>query len=134
MPVDKSFRKSVKFGQVYRALRDIPVHGSIIYRAPASGGFQGTLHAGTKIVIVSNPHPDAKSAQAMPLNYGELEKKLVPQKELSHPLYGYYGVSVMLNDLDQSFIREYPSEIHFDDERAQKEWGLIVKYTQGKDS
>ncbi len=95
-----------KRGQIYRALRDIPILGAVLLKAAGSGGFRATLPKGTRIVIESNPVDGASHVQALPLNYGELESVLVPEIERRDPKYQSYGISINLNYLYRHFVLE----------------------------
>ena len=71
---------------------------------------------------MNNPPQNAKGVWAMPLNYGELEKKLVPTQDLDSPKYQSYGLMVTFEYLERLFVREAAQEAVFDDKRAQEEW------------
>jgi hypothetical protein len=116
------FRK-VKRGQVYRAVRDIKMLGMVILKAAGSGGFYCIVPKDTKIVITQDPWPwpISKGAYAAPLNYKELEAKIVPLKERELFNYGLYALCLDFKDL-QYFVKEEVKEIKFDDERMQKNW------------
>lgn len=116
------FRK-VKRGQVYRATRDIKMLGTVILKAAGSGGFYCTIPKDTRIVIAQDPWPwpISKGAYATPLNYKELEEKLVPLKERELPNYGFYTLCLEFKEL-RYFVREDEKEIRFDDKKMQEEW------------
>lgn len=125
-----------KFGEVYRAIRDIQIMGIITYKRPASSGFSAALPKGTKIVIMNDPPPDAVSVEALPLNYKELEKRIVPKEEYTLDYYQGYGISVLLEYLSHHFVKEdiNMNRIKFDDKQIQKEWKFIIKkYKEQKD-
>ncbi len=116
------FRK-VKRGQVYRATRDIKMLGMVILKAAGSGGFYCTVPKNTRIIITQDPWPwpISKGAYAAPLNYKELEERLVPLKERELPNYGFYTLWLRFKDL-RYFVKEDVREIKFDDEIMQKNW------------
>ena len=124
----KALPSPVKLGQVYRSLRDLEVGGLVSYKGPISSGFDCTLPANTKIVITNNPPPGAQGVWALPLNYKELEARLVPEDKLHSPAYGDYGISVALFQLSKFFELEPYTPIVFDDAEAQEQWELIKKY------
>ncbi|GEM_PF-3540292 len=118
------FFKPIKFGQVYRATEDVAMLGIVILKAAGSSGFYCTIPKDTKIVIENDswPWPISKGAYAIPLNYRELEVKIVPLEERVSPVYGMYTLVPLFKDLKQHFVKEDMHEIKFDDERAQEHW------------
>ena len=117
------FRR-VKRGQIYRAIKDVPMLGMVILKAAGSGGFDCMLPKGTKIVIDSDPFFMSKATYALPLNYKELEEKLVPLKEKQFSKYKEYVLSLNFKDLP-NFIKESDGqEVKFDDDRIQQEWDI----------
>jgi len=115
--------KPARLGQVYRALEDIKILGVVILNAAGSGGFYCILPEGTKIVITNEPlrWPISRGAYAAPLNYKELEDKLVPIQERKSPIYRMYSLSVTFKDLKRYFVREDIDikDIKFDDVQMQ---------------
>ena len=116
-----------KLGQVYRALIDVPVFGAVLLKAAGSGGFRAMLPKGTRIVIESDLVKGASHVQALPLNYGELERVLVPEKERSNSKYQSYGISINLAYLYRHFVLEKEAHVVFDDEEAQEHWKRVLK-------
>lgn len=115
--------KPVRLGQVYRALEDVNALGVVILNAPGSGGFYCIIPRGTRIVIDNEPlpWPISRGAYAAPLNYKELEEKLVPLEELRSPVYRSYALSITFKDLKKYFVREEVEvkDIKFDDDSIQ---------------
>lgn len=115
--------KQVKLGQVYRATKDIITIGISILKPAGSGGFYCTIPKGTKIVIDNDPLPwsIARGAYAVPLNYRDLEDKLVPSEERKSAIYNMYALTVTFKDLKKYFVREDIDikEIKFDDAKMQ---------------
>jgi len=118
----------VKRGQIYKSTADVGVTAVIAYKAPASSGVQCILPKGTRIVIESNPPDGAQGVWILPLNYAELERALIPKKELESPMYEGYGIGLNLAYLKRHFVKEINQEVVFDDDRAQKHWALILKH------
>lgn len=118
-----------KFGEVYRLINDIQVMGGILYKRPTSAGFFAILPKGTKIVIMNDPPLDANGVEAWPLNYKELEKKIVPKEERELDYYQGYGITLLLEQINNHFVKEHISikHIRFDDKKIQREWEVIVK-------
>jgi len=114
----------IKSGQIYRAIDDVKTLGMVICKAAGSGGFYCTIPKGTKVVIENDPWPwpISKGVYAAPLNYRELEDKLVPLEERSSPIYDMYTLVLTFKDLKKYFVKEDMEEIKFDDERMQRHW------------
>jgi len=113
--------KPIRLGQVYRALADVKILGMVIMKATGSGGFYCTLPKGTLIVIDNEPRtwPLSKGAYAIPLNYKELERKLVPPQEIDSPLYKMYTLVPTFKDLKRNFVKETLEVIKFGDDKMQ---------------
>ena len=112
----------MKRGQVYHAMQDVPMIGLVILNAAGSGGFHCILPKGTKIVIDSDPFFLSKGTYVLPLNYKELESKIVPSKEREFSKYKGYVLSLNFKDLSSVVKDQDGQVIKFDDERIQKEW------------
>lgn len=119
----------VQLGQVFRAVNDVRVGVSVLYKAPGSSGHEGILLKDTRVVIENSPPSGATHVYALPLNYAELEKSLVPDKERTHPQYQGYGISIHLEYLKRHFVRENDAAVTFDDARASAHWQLVLKYS-----
>lgn len=111
--------KTVRLGQVYRAIDDVKTLGMVILKVAGSGGFYCTIPKGTKVVINNEPWPISRGVSAAPLNYKELENVLVPLRERESPMYKMYALIITLKDLKRYFVKEDVKEIKFDDERIQ---------------
>lgn len=118
-----------KVGEVYRAINDIQIMGGIIYKRPASSGFSAILPKGTRVVIMDDPPPGANGADVWPLNYRELEEKIISKEERCLEYYHGYGIIVLFEQLNCHFVKEAIdiNQIRFDDKKIQKEWKFIVK-------
>jgi hypothetical protein len=90
-------------GQKFRAIGDTQVRGIITLRAPASGGFSGTLPRGELIAIEIDPPPAATAVYARPIRYSEMERVLIPASELQHHQYGSYSLVISFESLAQDF-------------------------------
>ncbi len=115
--------RQIRRGQVYRAIQDVKMLGMVVFKAAGSGGFYCTVPKDTRIVITQDQWfwPISKGAYVSPLNYKELEKKLVPLKEKELFNYESYILCLDFKDL-RYFIKEDKKEVEFDDERMQEEW------------
>ena len=80
-----------KKGQVYKALRDIPVIYMTSWAAPCSGGRENILPNGELFEVLSDSTGNFPSLYAAPLNYEGLQEKFIPEDERKNPLYrGFY--------------------------------------------
>ncbi len=121
-------REPVGFGQIYRAARETPVSGIVVHRGAESGKFVSFLPKGTRVVIVNDPPPQATNVWTMPLNYAELERQMVPERERNAKTYESYGIGVELVDLANGFVREPAATARFDSFHAQERWDVILKH------
>ena len=135
MPKEKKlFRDTVKFGQVYRAIRKVMTDGVVIYSAPISSGFNCVIPKDTLVIVSHEPPKEAIAIWAIALNYKELEGKIVPVEGLNNPKYDMYGIGFDFQSLRDDFVLEPCQEIKFDDEKIQKHWETIVEvYNQQHD-
>jgi hypothetical protein len=114
--------RKIKRGQIYRAFEDVPMIGLVLLNAAASGGFYCSIPKGTRIVIDSDPLFFSKGTYVLPLNYKELEEKLVPLEERQFFKYRGYVLSLNFKNL-RAFVKEPDGQpIKFDDKTAQKIW------------
>ena len=114
--------KRLKRGQIYRAVKDVPMGGLVILRAAGSGGFDCIIPKDTRLVIESDSLLFTKGAYAMPLNYKELEVKIVPKEERDFFKYKEYVLCFNFEDLP-CFVKELDGQvIKFDDDATQKRW------------
>ncbi len=114
--------KKVKRGQIYRAIKEVPMLGMVILNAAGSGGFDCIIPKNTRVVIDSDPFFMSKATYVLPLNYKELEEKIVPLKEREFFKYKEYVLSLNFKDLPY-FVKEPDGQVvEFDDERIQRQW------------
>ena len=116
-----------KFGEVYAATCDVMASVAILYKAPASDAFEGVIPAGTRVVILNDPPARATAVDGIPLNYQQLEKKLVPEDERRDPFYNGYGLTIEIVDLEKCFSKDDAVTVRFDDERMQAKWNKMLQ-------
>jgi hypothetical protein len=116
-----------KFGEVYQAARDIKVVVGVFYKAPASDALDGEIPQGTNVVLLNNPPSTATAILAAPLNYRQLEEKLVPECERQDPFYNGYGLTIKLADLETYFSKDDKAAVRFDDKRMQVKWEKMLQ-------
>ena len=116
-----------KFGEVYEATCDVKASIAILYKAPASDAFEGVIPAGTRVVILNNPPARATAVDGAPLNYQQLEEKLVPEDERRDPFYGSYGLTIKIADLERYFSKDDHATVRFDDKQMQAKWDKMLQ-------
>lgn len=74
-----------KKGDVYEAIQDTNVNYMTAWSAPYTGGGEGILHAGDRVLVPHDPiyrHPVAVYANAV--DYARLEERMIPESERSN--------------------------------------------------
>jgi hypothetical protein len=120
----------LQLGDIYSTLKDIEVLGVSLFRAAGSGGFQCILPKGTRVVVMHRPVRGASAVGVKPLNYAQLEPRLVPEAERAAPLYDGYGIIIDLKDLARHCHREPKEEVVFDSTKAQESWKLTLEHNR----
>lgn len=119
-----------EFGEIYFTLQDIEVLGVSLFKAAGSGGFKCVLPKGTRVVIMHKPMRGASAVNVRPLNYAQLEQRLVPEAERTAPLYNGYGITLYLTDLAKHCRPEPKAEVVFDCAEAQQSWKVILEHNE----
>ncbi len=119
-----------EFGEIYFTLQDIEVLGVSLFKAAGSGGFKCVLPKGTRVVIMHKPVWGASAVNVRPLNYAQLEQRLVPEAERTAPLYNGYGIILYLADLARYCRPEPNAEVIFDNAEAQQSWKAILEHNK----
>ena len=88
-------------GQTWRTIVELSTRGTIHWRAPFSSAFDCVIPAGTDLVILHAPPPSAIGVYCRPVDYGELEKLLVPREDREAEKYDGYSLSMLIADFDQ---------------------------------
>lgn len=99
---------SFRTGQVYQALRDVPVTCMTAWASPCTLGYERVFPAQEQFKIDCNPPAQATALYVVPLNYTQLHKDFVSWKDRWHPLYrGYYlCISMETVESNCSLLRE----------------------------
>lgn len=93
-------------GDKFSVVKDIKVHGLIIWGAPYTGGFECILPARTVLVAENDAVPWAEGFAVVPVDYNELEKQLVPESDRTAKKYGGYHFSFLKSDIGKIIIRK----------------------------
>ena|SRR5277367_8480 len=95
---------TLRDGDLYESLEDMPVDFVTHWAAPFTGGGKGTLPKGTTIRLVVIPRVTSPAGYyAHPLNKEEIELLLVPAEERSAPKYSGMSLVVLVEDLSKRF-------------------------------
>src|SRR3989338_5312019 len=116
-----------RFGEVYEATCNVRVRVTILYKAPGSDVLDGEIAQGTKIVLSSGLRSKATAVLGAPLNYRQLEEKLVPKHERQDPFYAGYGLTIEIVDLERYFSKDHNATVRFDDKRMQAKWDKMLQ-------
>jgi hypothetical protein len=74
------------------------------WAAPFTGGGDGSLVGGDRVVIDTEPHdPRAISIYAVAVDYDTVERRIVPESERSDPRYSGFYFSLKTVDLNRRF-------------------------------
>lgn len=92
-------------GDLYESKTDQTIEFLTSWAAPFTGGGESTILKGEKIWISSDPS-DKKpiSTYALPVNYKELEQRMVASSDRNAPKYGGFYFSIKTNDLNENYI------------------------------
>jgi hypothetical protein len=105
IPADMRFPRK---GDVYEALDDMPVDYMTSWAAPFTGGGEGLLKKGDRVVVDSEPHDSrAISTYATAVDYEALEERIVPASDRSAPKYSGFYFSFKTVDLNRKFRLVY---------------------------
>ena len=116
-----------KFGEVYAATCNVRMLITILYKAPGSDALDGEVPEGTKIVVLNDPPSKATAVLGAPLSYRQLEEKLVPEHERQDPIYGGYGLTIKIADLERYFSKDDHATVRFDDKGMQAKWDKMLQ-------
>ncbi|HEV3272607.1 MAG TPA: hypothetical protein VGZ93_10545 [Candidatus Methylacidiphilales bacterium] len=86
-------------GMRFRTRREINVRGIIVFGAPFSNGFEGTLPKGEVLILDSEPRDSAKGMWLIPERYKHFELLFVPERDRLNPDYGNYAVGCAFNQV-----------------------------------
>ncbi len=91
-------------GDVYEALEDMAVHYMTAWAAPVTGGGDGVLKKGERVVVdqpVTDSRPIGTYAKAV--DYAALEERMVPASDRNAPKYGGFYFYFNTTELNQKF-------------------------------
>ena len=101
IPADVRFPRK---GDIYQALADVPVRYLTAWAAPHTGGGQGTLKAGERILVDQElVEPRPITVYARPLNYAVVEARLISEVQRKDAEYDGYYLSLKTMDLCRLF-------------------------------
>jgi hypothetical protein len=91
-------------GDVYEALEDMTARYMTSWAAPCTGGGEGLLKKGDRVLVDSEPLDSrAISTYATAVDYDALEERIVPASDRSAPKYGGFYFSFKTVDLNRKF-------------------------------
>lgn len=91
-------------GDVYEALEDMPVKYMTSWAAPFTGGGDGTLVCGDRVVVDMEPlDPRPISTYAVAVDYDAVERRVVPASDRNDPKYSGFYFSLRTVELNQKF-------------------------------
>jgi hypothetical protein len=104
-------RKQIPFGvrfprkgDVYEAKTDTNVHYLTAWAVPYTGGGQGILKAGDRVVVHQDPvYPEPISVYAKALDYARVEDRMVPRDIRSDKKYSGFYLSLKTTELNNLF-------------------------------
>jgi len=101
IPSDTRFPKK---GDVYESLRDQTIEYMTAWAAPYTGGGKGTLLEREQVWIDSDPRDEKPiGVYALPMEYGAIEQRMVPQTERENTKYGGFYFYFSTLELNQNF-------------------------------
>jgi hypothetical protein len=93
-----------KKGDVYEAIEDINVHYMTAWAAPYSGGGEGILHAGDRVLVSYDPtYPQPVAVYAQAVDYARVEERMVPESDRSNKKYNGFYFFLRTADLSRIF-------------------------------
>ena len=82
-------------GDVYESLFDQPIRYMTAWHAPYTGGGESMIYARELVWIDSAPIDEKPiGVYALPIQYDEMEKRMVPAEERSAPKYNGFYLSI----------------------------------------
>ena len=99
--------KEIRFpqqGDVFEAIEDMKIEYMTAWAAPFTGGGDGWLKKGDRVIIKSKPmHPQPISVYADAVDCAALEQRIVPSVERNAPKYSGFYFSIETLDLNRKF-------------------------------
>src|SRR5580704_10467501 len=103
-PLLRPWARSPLDGDVYEALEDTPIKFLTHWRAPFTGGGEGTLPKGTRVRVKVYDWIRAPiSVSADPVDAPQIEGLLVSEDDRKNAKYGGFSLSIPTSDLNKLF-------------------------------
>lgn len=100
LPKDTRFPRS---GDVYEAIDDIEVGYMTHWFAPFTGGGSAVLKQGERVVALDVRDQEPLGIYARPVDYEQLELRMVPEEERARKKYGGFSLAISTRDLNTKF-------------------------------
>ena len=98
-------------GDIYEALEDMTVHYMTSWAAPYTGGGDGMLRKGDRVVVDTEPVDSrAIGAYASAVDHDAVEERVVPTSERSAPKYSGFYFSFKTVELNRKFRLVYEEQ------------------------
>ena len=75
----------------------------VLFGAPFSSAYRGTLPKGEIVTITNDPTEGATAVGGLPKHYEELEQVFVPARDRSHSRYSNYELRLCFRTLAREF-------------------------------
>lgn len=93
-----------RVGDLYEASEDMLIEFDIAWRINYPGKGEGMLQKGDQVIIQSVPNGKCPSeATALAVDYAQLQSRLVPEQQSSHPWYLGFFFTIGTVTLNQKF-------------------------------
>ena len=90
---------TIRKGDRFVTLTEMPATGLTHWRAPFTGGFECRIPEGTVLVAMHDSATVSTGFGVRPENYEELEKKLVPEADRTADKYGGYSFVISYREI-----------------------------------
>lgn len=89
---------------MYEAIQDINVHYMTAWAAPYTGGGEGILHAGDRVLVSHDAlYPQPVAVYAKAVDYARVEERMVPESDRSNKQYDGFYFCLRTADLSRIF-------------------------------
>ena|SRR5580692_962979 len=91
-------------GDIYEAIKDIDAHYMTAWAAPYTGGGEGILQAGDRVLVYQDPiYREPVVVYAKAVDYGRIEERMVPGAVRADPSYSGFYFCLKTVDLNSLF-------------------------------